>query len=1007
MSTQQIKQALLACTIFMAGGLAGCREQAIVTPPPPAQSPVVASLSPTSANAGAPALTLTVNGSNFLSGATIMWNGTALTTTVVSGSQVTAPVPVNLLAQAGVINVTIQIPVQGGTALTSNAATFTVNNVSPQVTGLNPVSAIAGGAAFTLTVNGSGFVNGATVQWNGSNRTTTFVSASQVTAAITAADVAAAGNAQVTVANPSPGGGPSAATSFSITNPVPAISGLAPNAAVLSGAAFTLTVNGSGFVNGATVQWNASNRPTTFVSASQVTAAIPAADIAAAGVMQVTVVNPAPGGGTSPSAAFSVTNPVPVISGLTPSIAVAGDPAFTLTVDGSGFIAASLVQWNGASRTTTFVSSTRLTAAIPAGDVAVAGNPQITVVNPAPGGGTSPATTFAIVNPNPVPTVSGISPSSAIAGAAAFTLTVDGTGFVNGSSVLWNGSSRVTSFISNLQLTAAIPATDVASAGSAVITVSSPAPGGGTSASSATFTIQTPAPPAAVIVRASLGPADVQGNGFGDSLPDVSASGRWVAFVSGSSNWVAGDSPNTPDVFVRDTCLGAPAGCVPSTALVSASPAGQVGNRASNRPAISGNGRYVAFISEAFNLTADPVFRGEIYLRDTCAGAPAGCVPATQWVSMNSAGAAYTGELSVAIPTHTPSISRNGRWVAFVSSGDLVLPDSNGTFPDVYVRDTCVGAAAGCTPSTMRASLDNNGAQVPSGSPHGAISPDGRFVAFLAAGLAAPQASVLGYGVYLRDTCNGASPGCVTATIPISLSSAGVPADNGGFEIYQPTHRRLAVSDGGRFVAFESLAANLVPPVNQPAGQRDLYVRDTCMGAPAGCSPTTIRASLGATGNQYATGSGSFDHISISGDGRLVSYVAGASNLVPQPDTNNASDVFVRDTCLGAPAGCVPTTVRTSNLPNGSPGNNSSDTAILSSSGGYIVFASRSPDFLAGDTNGAIDIYLAATSFPANPLFASSQRLKETFLAAVRCERAPSNTARAKSGEGHRVGGAL
>jgi hypothetical protein len=184
------------------------------------------------------------------------------------------------------------------------------NNPVPTLASIAPTSAAAGGPAFTLTVNGTNFINGSRVRWNGSDRTTTFVSSTQLTAAIPASDIAAAGTAQVTVFNPTPGGGTSAAQTFTITppanNPVPTLASIAPTSAAAGGPAFTLTVNGTNFVNGSRVRWNGSDRTTTFVSATQLTAAIPASDIAAAGTAQVTVFNPTPGGGTSAARAFTI-----------------------------------------------------------------------------------------------------------------------------------------------------------------------------------------------------------------------------------------------------------------------------------------------------------------------------------------------------------------------------------------------------------------------------------------------------------------------------------------------------------------------------------------------------------------------------------------------------------------------------------------------------------------------------------------------------------------------------
>jgi len=175
-------------------------------------------------------------------------------------------------------------------------------------------------------------------------------------------------------------------------------------------------------------------------------------------------------------------NPVPVLTNMTPTSALAGSGGFTLTVYGSNFVPGAAVRWNGANRTTSFVSSTQLAAAIPASDIAVAGTAQVTVFNPAPGGGTSNAQTFTINNPNnPVPTTTSLSPSSATAGGPAFTLTVNGSGFVANSVVRWSGASRTTTYVSATQMIASISTADIAAAGTAQVTVFNPAPGGGTS----------------------------------------------------------------------------------------------------------------------------------------------------------------------------------------------------------------------------------------------------------------------------------------------------------------------------------------------------------------------------------------------------------------------------------------------------------------------------------------------------------------------------------------------
>jgi hypothetical protein len=234
------------------------------------------------------------------------------------------------------------------------------------------------------------------VKWNGSARTSTFVTSTQLKAAITAADISVAGTASVTVVNPGPGGGTSNALTFSINNPVPVAKTLSPKSAIAGGVGFTLTVSGTGFVSGAVVNWNASARTTTFVSSTQLKATINAADIALAGAAKVTVTNPGPGGGTSKALTFTIDNPVPVATSLSPSSATKGGPAFTLTVTGSNFVTTSTVKWKGSNRATTFVNNTTLKAAILKTDIANSGTATVTVFNKAPGGGTSNALTFTI-----------------------------------------------------------------------------------------------------------------------------------------------------------------------------------------------------------------------------------------------------------------------------------------------------------------------------------------------------------------------------------------------------------------------------------------------------------------------------------------------------------------------------------------------------------------------------------------------------------------------------------
>jgi len=272
-------------------------------------------------------------------------------------------------------------------------AAFSLTNLpgAPTIASLSPSNTTAGGPGFTLTVNGTNFAAASVVSFNGTAETTTLVSATQLSAAVTSADIANAGVVNVVVSTPGVGGGTSGNAAFTINNPRPLLSSLSPASASAGSAAFTLTVNGTGFINGATVSFNGVTKSTTFVSSTQVTAAITAADIATAGTVMVSVVNPAPSAGPSAPISFAIGGSQPTISSVTSSgkTHAPGGAALTLVVNGTNFVSNSVVNFGAKAETTTFVSSTQLSAAIPASDVTTSGNVSVSVTNPPPGGGTS------------------------------------------------------------------------------------------------------------------------------------------------------------------------------------------------------------------------------------------------------------------------------------------------------------------------------------------------------------------------------------------------------------------------------------------------------------------------------------------------------------------------------------------------------------------------------------------------------------------------------------------
>lgn len=278
--------------------------------------PTLDSLLPASATAGSGGLTVRVLGQNFVPGAIGQVNGAGRLTTFISPNEIEVELMASDVAAAGALTISADNPAPGGgDSLNSLAFVVTAPNENPvpSIASLVPAGANAGDAAFTLTVNGSNFVSGATVQWNGNNRSTTFVSEEVLTIAVTAEDLLAPGAAVVTAVNPGPGGGSSNAVLFDVAapgqNPVPTINSIDPEYTVARGAtsdAIVVKVTGQNFVPGVQGQWNGKNRPTQFVSETEIRVTLNSLDVAFGGSGAITAVNPEPGGGPSNPATFTI-----------------------------------------------------------------------------------------------------------------------------------------------------------------------------------------------------------------------------------------------------------------------------------------------------------------------------------------------------------------------------------------------------------------------------------------------------------------------------------------------------------------------------------------------------------------------------------------------------------------------------------------------------------------------------------------------------------------------------
>jgi hypothetical protein len=348
------------------------------------------------------------------------------------------------------------------------------------------------------------------------------------------------------------------------------------------------------------------------------------------------------------------------------------------------------------------------------------------------------------------------------------------------------------------------------------------------------------------------------------------------------------------------------------TRLVSINSAGTAsGNGLSVQPTLSFNGRYVAFTSTSSDLVEKEDTNGtrDIFVRDVRAGT-------TTMVSTNSIGTASGNNLS-----DHPSLSANGRYVAFRSGASDLVPNDTNDDTDIFVRDLKTG-------TTSAASVNNDGILGNSSSYGAMLSANGRFVAFhsLANNLIAndTQPSVL--KIFVHDLK-------FKATLLATINNQGEISNGDSFS--------PVISADGRIVAFYSQANNLAAnDSNGIAG--DVFVRDLKEGK-------TVLASINRSG---AGGNGASVVPSLSADGRIIAFYSLATDLVANDTNGSTEDVFVRDLKTGT------TTLASVNHAGTGSGNGASNNPVLSANGRFVAFTSNASDLVENDTNSAIDIFV-------------------------------------------------
>ena len=264
----------------------------------------ISAITPASVPAGT-SFTLTVNGSGFLPGAQIRWNGTLLTTTI-SGNTLTASVPSSVNTTLSSYPGAASITVQSADGTLSNSVSLSIAAPSLSVTNIKP-GTVKADTAFTLTIDGLNFRSGAAVSWNGTPLTTTFVNSNQLTAAVTksANGFTASYPTAAVITITSPGSLTTGSETMTVTEPTPILAKLSPGGAPVGQNDFTLTITGNGFVNGATIKWGTTALTSSVYSETVISANVPAACVAVEGTIPITVTNPT-SGGTSSAMSFLV-----------------------------------------------------------------------------------------------------------------------------------------------------------------------------------------------------------------------------------------------------------------------------------------------------------------------------------------------------------------------------------------------------------------------------------------------------------------------------------------------------------------------------------------------------------------------------------------------------------------------------------------------------------------------------------------------------------------------------
>ena len=418
--------------------------------------------------------------------------------------------------------------------------------------------------------------------------------------------------------------------------------------------------------------------------------------------------------------------------------------------------------------------------------------------------------------------------------------------------------------------------------------------------------------------RVSVSSNGAQGNDDSGNA-GISDDGRFVVFDSSADNLVPGDGNGVEDIFLHDRESGV-------TRRLSVASDGAEADAGSHGPVISADGSTIAFSSDATNLVpGDGNKTTDIFVHERLSGV-------TERVSVSSSGQEANNS-----SFRKGGLSADGRFVAFDSFAQNLVPNDTNSKPDVFVRDRKKG-------TTERVSVSSSGKEGNDYSQRATISADGRFVAFdsLATNLVPGDGNGAIIDAFVHDRQSG-------TTELVSVSSSGKQGNG--------SSGKATISGDGRFVAFPSDANNLVP--GDSNGMQDIFVHERLSGM-------TERVSVSSSGQEAEANSSSFSEHGLSADGRFVAFDSDASNLVPG-DSNGVRDIFLHDRETGI-------TELISVDSAGGQGNERSRTAAVTAEGRLVVYQSDASNLVPGDSNGVRDIFVrdrapaTASAMPWIPL---------------------------------------